>query len=367
MLLGLGLCTSAWSQDPQYTQFYSNPLFLNPGFAGSSGDARLSVNYRMQWPGLDVSYNTYSLSYDHFVASINSGFGFYISRDDTQTSNASLSNTSTFPGQNTLPISTTAVSGFYSYLIPLSDKWSIQAGLQAGFGMRRTDNSFVFESDLIGGGGSENVIDGSAPRNYFDFSSGAVLYSRTLWVGVSASHINQPNQSLLVNGEDQLPMKLSLQAGYRLDLNPVTDKPADRERSIMPVLMYRMQGQSDQMDVGIYAVFEPLIAGIWYRGIPFKAFDDIQGDSDDIWNANQFRNTDAVAFLLGFKYKDFSIGYSYDVTTSQIGFANTAGSHEISMTYHFSVNSEYDNNRPRYKRFGRIYCPNPWKSYQKMN
>ncbi|MBC9813241.1 type IX secretion system membrane protein PorP/SprF, partial [Crocinitomicaceae bacterium CZZ-1] len=27
----------AYSQDPSFTQFYSNPIYLNPAFAGSNG------------------------------------------------------------------------------------------------------------------------------------------------------------------------------------------------------------------------------------------------------------------------------------------------------------------------------------------
>ncbi|MBL4862882.1 MAG: type IX secretion system membrane protein PorP/SprF, partial [Crocinitomicaceae bacterium] len=29
--------SNAYSQDPQFTQFYANPIYLNPAFAGSHG------------------------------------------------------------------------------------------------------------------------------------------------------------------------------------------------------------------------------------------------------------------------------------------------------------------------------------------
>ena len=39
LTLWLVLCVSgplsAWGQDPQFTQFYANPLYLNPAFAGT--------------------------------------------------------------------------------------------------------------------------------------------------------------------------------------------------------------------------------------------------------------------------------------------------------------------------------------------
>ena len=43
---------SAYAQDPEFTQFYANPLYLNPAFAGSSHCPRMNLNYRNQWPAL---------------------------------------------------------------------------------------------------------------------------------------------------------------------------------------------------------------------------------------------------------------------------------------------------------------------------
>ena len=34
------------AQDPTFTQFFSNPIYLNPALAGSSGCPRVSLNYR---------------------------------------------------------------------------------------------------------------------------------------------------------------------------------------------------------------------------------------------------------------------------------------------------------------------------------
>ena len=32
-----GLSSKAYAQDPQFSQFYANPIYLNPAFAGSHG------------------------------------------------------------------------------------------------------------------------------------------------------------------------------------------------------------------------------------------------------------------------------------------------------------------------------------------
>jgi hypothetical protein len=40
----------AFGQDPQFTQFYSNPLYQSPSFTGAVLGYRASLNYRDQWP-----------------------------------------------------------------------------------------------------------------------------------------------------------------------------------------------------------------------------------------------------------------------------------------------------------------------------
>ena len=87
---------------------------------------------------------------------------------------------------------------------------------------------------------------------------------------------------------------------------------------------YKMQNKYDQLDLGFYYEFNPMVFGVWYRGLPvFK-----KNDYDVV-------NQDAIAILLGYEFNDIQFGYSYDLTTSAL-LANTGGSHEISLVYEFS-------------------------------
>ncbi|MEO1253500.1 MAG: PorP/SprF family type IX secretion system membrane protein, partial [Bacteroidota bacterium] len=81
----------SYAQDAQYSQFYSNPLYLNPAFAGTGQDTRLVMIHRIQWPNLPQAFSNSTASIDYNASNINSGFGFMITND--QEGSAGLRNT----------------------------------------------------------------------------------------------------------------------------------------------------------------------------------------------------------------------------------------------------------------------------------
>jgi type IX secretion system PorP/SprF family membrane protein len=70
-----------FGQDPEFSQFFANPLHLNPAFAGTSDLPRTTINYRNQWPNNGSTYKTYSISYDQISKKLNAGIGFQIYYD----------------------------------------------------------------------------------------------------------------------------------------------------------------------------------------------------------------------------------------------------------------------------------------------
>ncbi|MEJ6795542.1 MAG: PorP/SprF family type IX secretion system membrane protein, partial [Flavobacteriales bacterium] len=80
-VLTLTVSSEAQAQDPQFTQFYANPLYLNPAFAGTARCPRLVMAYRNQWPSLSGSYVTTSASYDQHVPTISGGLGVIVMND----------------------------------------------------------------------------------------------------------------------------------------------------------------------------------------------------------------------------------------------------------------------------------------------
>ncbi len=302
----------AAAQDPQFTQFYAAPLYLNPAFAGSALAPRVMVNYRNQWPAI-TNYVTTMVGVDHYIEKINSGVGLLIQSDNQ--------------GQGR--IQSTDIGLQYAYQFQVGESSFVRLGLQGSYVNRSvnyfgltTGDQFTAQGFITGSVSADPLLQGSPKNKYLDFSTGGLYYSDWFWVGVSAHHINRPDQGFY-SSNDRLPMKGSIQAGLRIPLDGVTGLgyEQDREISISPVIMYKFQGKYDQLDLGAYLTYAPLTIGAYYRGIPFKKYNQT------------LNNHDAVALLAGYRMDKFSIGYSYDVTISTLG--NSGGSHELSLSYIF--------------------------------
>ena len=118
MVLAGGLtAVTAEAQDPQFTQFYANQIYLNPAFAGSVRCPRISMNSRFQWTGISGNYRTYAVSYDQHFDALQGGIGIRMMRDEA--------------GTNTITSHNFAVS--YSYLIKLSRKASLRIAAEVGY------------------------------------------------------------------------------------------------------------------------------------------------------------------------------------------------------------------------------------------
>src|SRR2546421_10795549 len=81
VVLMLAAGETVTAQDPQFSQFYAAPLYLNPAFAGSTNQARVGANYRNQWPAIDANFTTISAFGDFYNENKNIGLGTIITRD----------------------------------------------------------------------------------------------------------------------------------------------------------------------------------------------------------------------------------------------------------------------------------------------
>jgi len=311
LALSVVAALSATAQDPQFTQFYANPLYLNPAFAGTARCPRVVMNYRNQWPALTGTFVTTSASYDQHVDGLNGGLGLLVTHDQA--------------GKGTL--NTTAVSGIYSYQQAISRKFSVKVGFQATYFQKSLDWSKLTFGDQIdprrGFIYNTNDVPRGGQVGNADFSAGVLGYSDVFFVGFAAHHITQPNESLIV-GESKLPMKLTGHAGAAIPIG-MKGKYGDARTRISPNVLYQQQAAFRQLNLGLYVDHGPITAGVWYR------------------------TRDAFIALIGFQTEKFKFGYSYDVTTSKLT-TSTAGSHEISMQFQFTC-------KAKKRRFRVVACP----------
>jgi len=300
------------AQDAEFTQFYANPLYLNPAFAGTNKCPRINLNYRNQWPGLSATFITTSASYDQYVPSISGGLGLMVVTD-----------------REAKTLSTTRVSGIYAYQLKINRKFSLRAGLEATFFQKSLDWSKLTFGDMIDSRRGFVYDSGDIPRggtrSGMDFSAGVIGFSEHYFFGFAAHHINQPDESL-IKGRSPIPIKITGHAGAVIPLSGSSSKYSkDEGLSISPNILFRSQGPSNQLNMGVYVNKGPLVGGVWYR------------------------NADAFIILLGIHANQVKIGYSYDATVSKLSLAS-GGAHEVSLNYTFKC-------RPKKRTFRSVTCP----------
>jgi type IX secretion system PorP/SprF family membrane protein len=306
--------SKANAQDPQFSQFYSNPLYLAPSFAGAAGGSRICANYRDQWVNLPSTFTTYSFSYDHYFSHFNSGFGLLAYKDAAGT------------GQ----LGTLSVGVQYSYNFKVFESIFIRPGLH--FSYRENGlawDKLKFIEQVMYDGGSNTQPEPLAKTRDVDLALSTLVYSKRVWAGVTADHLLAPNMSLYAD-ETKVPVKISVFGGVELVKKSKLLKPLEETMTL--AYLFKKQGPYYQLDLGVYWFKNPLVLGLWYRGIP--PFNSQRGD--------------AIILLVGYKNRNFNIGYSYDLTVSNL-IGQALGSHEVSMSVKFAL--------PRRTKKGEVPCP----------
>jgi type IX secretion system PorP/SprF family membrane protein len=327
LFLIIGSSFLAEAQDPQFTQFYANPLYLNPAFAGSARCPRLNINYRNQWPALKQTYITSSASYDQHFDGLNGGLGLMVLNDKA--------------GEGT--IATTNISAMYAYQLNVNRKLSMRFGLQGTYVQKRLDFDKLTFGDMIdpryGFVYQTQETRPNESRSYMDFSGGVLAYSSKVYGGLAFHHLTEPDEAFIVKGTSKLPMKITAHVGALLPVGDTYSSSRgrfnrDEGTYISPNLLFQQQASFNQLNLGMYILHSPIVGGLWYRG-------NLGGD--------KFLSSDSFIALVGIQKGVFKFGYSYDVTVSKLS-NSTGGSHELSLGLQFEC-------RPKKKRFRAISCP----------
>jgi type IX secretion system PorP/SprF family membrane protein len=286
------------AQDPHFSQFYANPIYTNPAFAGGSYVGRIGLNYRSQWPSISGTFRTFSASYDEHFNKLNGGIGLLATNDEA--------------GVGTLR--STSASFIYSYQIILSKYVTMRAGIQVGFTQKTIDFSKLqFFDQIIRTQGfvratSEKPIEG--PKIYPNINVGTVIYSNKFYAGFAIHNLNEPEQGFYGTAASKIPMRYTAHGGLIIPIRKNRDPK--KESNFYPNVLYMQQLGTHQINLGMYVSQGPVVFGTYFR--------------------QSVNTSDAFILLLGIRTQKVKIGFSYDVVTSKV-YSGAAQSYEVSLGF----------------------------------
>ena len=177
LFVSLGLVAVATAQDPNFSQFFSSPLTLNPALTGKfDGSYRVAGNYRNQWPTINNAFVTKTASIDfgvmkNKIADIDQmGIGFLGVTDRA--------------GDGVLVTNYAGISISYHKGLDENGYHQIGAGFQGAYTNKRLDVTKVyFEDELtplgfIPGTTGEVFANKQINVSYMDVNAG-ILYNGT--------------------------------------------------------------------------------------------------------------------------------------------------------------------------------------------
>lgn len=334
IFIGLMTLLSLHAQDFHLSQYWASPLNLNPALTGVMEDnIRLAANYRNQWFQYST-FTTYAASVDANLFRnklkgnfLGLGLGFYQDIEgegEFQNTGVSLNlaYNQKFGGPNA------------THYIGL--------GFQSAYMSKQINLQNLIYGSLFEFNDNSDPIDFANydRKSFMDFGAGFNYFvniqdRHSIGGGFAVSHIANPNISFGSNNEDVLYRKYSANASARLELN-------NEIISIIPLILYQKQGPHSELNMGSYVRFlindmknAAIYAGAQYR---IAAYENEGLGSD--------------AFILGVRgeIQSVDIGFSYDVTTSNLRNASSfMGGPELYLIYTIATS------KSRYREM--LNCP----------
>lgn len=306
MCLIVGTTEMAWAQDPQFSQYYAAAVYHNPGFTGTGTPQRLSVNSRVQWPGLAAPYITSAAAFDFTFPKTGTSFGVLVAQDVTGVSRFRNTNAGLLIAQQ----------------LPVSQDVKVNLGTQISYEIRSIgSNSLIFPDQVTKDGilAATAEPERSGQVGLLNVAIGAVAYGQYWWLGLSFHNMNQPSLDPLGGKNATLYTRSTMVGGLKIPLKEIKRiRQGETVDAISPSFMYRNQGSVNQIDLGVMAEVSSLVCGAYLRGLPF------------LQTAPGVFSQDALILMAGIRFQDLRITYSYDYNTARY-LSDFQGAHEIAL------------------------------------
>lgn len=339
------------AQDPQYTQFFSTPLYYNPAYTGIATGLRARFNYRSQWPNLPTPYRAYYFSADLGDRNLPGagGLGIMINSDN----------------EGVGFIKNLELALDLSVRVLITEFLSAQVGVKASLKQKTINwNDFVVTDQLSEKYGNIYQTAMNHPdankKTFPDFAAGGILrgvnesgsFQGTL--GFAVDHLFQPDESFMQTSSAPLPRKWIVHADAVFQIGESSSSGLSTSGfsdplKINPGILFISQSRFNNIEVGLNLMKFNIYLGGWYRSTMTGAV------------SNSF------SLLAGYNYR-FAEGmsvrfiYSYDIPISG-AMMGTGGAHEISIALEFSNISLFGGASKGYTTYGgkrgydHIECP----------
>ncbi len=323
LILLLLQCNFIWGQDPIYSQFTYDPIYLNPGLAGINNNYKLSVHERLQWSRIPSQFNTTTVAFDSWQDFNNFGVSALYTKNNE--------------GEGSLKTSTYSVGGAYRLFDKNQSPLKFQMGAQYHHITKRIDwSKLVFSDELDPIHGDVFASSFSPPTwnsyKFNNFSVGAVLIYRLIEgktrfrrrplkmsldteFGFAIHHLIQREDGFIYK-ENLLPIKYT---GHGSVLFVKRNKRGP-STAIKNKLMYQEQGGMKTLQYGIEGMMYPFHFGAFYR--------------HQVSSINSvFNKKESYGFMLGYRKLigsnlAFTFSYSRDLTASKLNYS-TNGINEL--------------------------------------
>lgn len=334
-LLLLCIQTSSFSQDAIFSQYYASSLYLNPALAGIEPSLTFASNYRMQWRSVTDPYTTSQFS---LIKPL------YIQREgQTHAGGIGISFYNDRSGRSDFMTNGVNINGAYNVYLSEYKTSSLTLGVQVGLIQKRLNfENLEWGSQYNPFIGFDATLDPehdhiSAATLYPDIGAGLLYYynsgrdytthDMSGYLGISAYHLNQPNESLIQGDVSRLPTLYKLHGGIEWHVS--------ERLNVSPNFIIARQGEAMQYNGGFYLNYQfsegeskiaptEFILGGWYRLY------------------------DSFIAAAGFGNKYYTLAFSYDINNTSLRY-NTIGrgAYEVSLRI----------TRPRADISRRFYTP----------
>jgi type IX secretion system PorP/SprF family membrane protein len=277
-------------QIPLYDQYYINPFIYNPSLAGASGGSNLYLIRRNQFQDLPGAPVTNAATFDTPLIKDKVGIGFSFSNDQL--------------GLTTRNEFLAAVS----YRARFSENQSVFFGLSGGV----LDNQFDFSKIQAQTPDESTLYAQTARRSSPTANFGVTYQFKKLELGLAVPQLLA--QKITYTNVDDARTYYSLNRHYMGTLKYTFTVNAAKEITAFPLVMVRMS------ETGKAPIEVDYNAVVKWNNVG--------------WAAISYKQSASLGFNLGLMFKNFSLGYVYEVPMGDIKGYSGSGS-EILVGYNF--------------------------------